>query len=74
MVKASPVFFKQETKPESLKLVGSRLQILHIYLYLYLDLICINKLAIALGINIAQKPYIVWSLGPTALIYESLDS
>ena len=26
-----------------------------------------------LGINIAQKPYIVWSLGPTALIYESLD-
>ena len=27
-----------------------------------------------LGIKIAQKPYIVWSLGPTALIYESLDS
>ena len=22
----------------------------------------------------AQKPYIVWSLGPKALIYESLDS
>ena len=27
----------------------------------------------ALGIKIAQKPYIVWSLGPKALIYESLD-
>ena len=27
-----------------------------------------------LGIKIAQKPYIVWSLGPKALIYESLDS
>ena len=26
-----------------------------------------------LGIKIAQKPYIVWSLGPKALIYESLD-
>ena len=29
---------------------------------------------ITLGIKNAQKPYIVWSLGPTALIYESLDS
>ena len=28
----------------------------------------------SLGINIAQKPYMVWSLGPKALIYESLDS
>ena len=28
---------------------------------------------ITLGIKIAQKPYIVWSLGPKALIYESLD-
>ena len=27
-----------------------------------------------LGIKTAQKPYIVWSLGPKALIYESLDS
>ena len=27
----------------------------------------------SLGINIAQKPYIVWSLGPKAVIYESLD-
>ena len=26
-----------------------------------------------LGIKIAQKPYIVWSLGPKALIYESLE-
>ena len=26
----------------------------------------------ALGIKIAQKPYIVWSLGPKALTYESL--
>ena len=26
-----------------------------------------------LGIKIAQKPYTVWSLGPKALIYESLD-
>ena len=26
-----------------------------------------------LGIKIAQTPYIVWSLGPKALIYESLD-
>ena len=28
----------------------------------------------SLGIKTAQKPYIVWSLGPKALIYESLDS
>ena len=28
---------------------------------------------ITLGIKIAQKPYIVWSLAPKALIYESLD-
>ena len=28
---------------------------------------------LALGIKRAQKPYIVWSLGPEALIYESLD-
>ena len=27
-----------------------------------------------LGIKTAQKPYIVWSLGPKALIYESLES
>ena len=27
----------------------------------------------SLGIKIAQKPYIVWSLGPKALIYESLE-
>ena len=35
-----------------------------------------NKLSAGqpLGIKIAQKPYIVWSLGPKALIYESLDS
>ena len=26
-----------------------------------------------LGIKIAQKPYRVWSLGPKALIYESLE-
>ena len=26
-----------------------------------------------LGIKIAPKPYTVWSLGPQALIYESLD-
>ena len=32
------------------------------------------SLHITLGIKIAQKPYIVWSLGPKALIYESLDS
>ena len=29
--------------------------------------------AVTLEIKIAQKPYIVWSLGPKALIYESLD-
>ena len=28
---------------------------------------------LTLGIKIAQKPYMVWSLGPKALIYESLD-
>ena len=28
---------------------------------------------LSLGIKTAQKPYIVWSLGPKALIYESLD-
>ena len=28
---------------------------------------------LSLGIEISQKPYIVWSLGPTALIKESLD-
>ena len=28
---------------------------------------------VPLGIKIAQKPYIVWSLVPKALIYESLD-
>ena len=27
----------------------------------------------SLGIKIVQKPYIVWSLGPKALIYESLE-
>ena len=26
-----------------------------------------------LGIKLAQKPYVVWSLGPKALIYEPLD-
>ena len=26
-----------------------------------------------LGSKMAQKPYIVWSLGPKALIYESFD-
>ena len=26
-----------------------------------------------LGIKIAQKPYVVWSLGPKALVYESLE-
>ena len=30
--------------------------------------------ALLLGIKIAQEPYIVWSLVPKALIYESLDS
>ena len=30
--------------------------------------------AVTLGIKTAQKPYIVWSLGPKAFIYESLDS
>ena len=30
--------------------------------------------SLSLGIKTAQKPYIVWSLGPKALIYESLDS
>ena len=29
---------------------------------------------ITLGIKTAQKPYIVWSLGPKALMHESLDS
>ena len=33
-----------------------------------------RQVPITLGINLAQKPYIVWSLGPKALIYESLDS
>ena len=28
---------------------------------------------VSLGIKIGQKPYIVWSVGPKALIYESLD-
>ena len=28
---------------------------------------------ITLGINIAPKFYVVWSLGPKALIYESLE-
>ena len=32
-----------------------------------------SRILITLGIKIAQKPYIVWSLGPKALIYESLD-
>ena len=30
--------------------------------------------SLTLGIKTAQKPYIIWSLGPKALIYESLDS
>ena len=30
--------------------------------------------SLTLGIKTAQKPYMVWSLGPKALIYESLDS
>ena len=30
-------------------------------------------LYLSLGIKIAQKPYIVWSLGPKASIHESLD-
>ena len=34
-------------------------------------LLCPNPLT--LGITRAQKPYIAWSLGPKALIYESLD-
>ena len=29
---------------------------------------------VTLGIKTAQRPYAVWSLGPKALIYESLDS
>ena len=29
---------------------------------------------LSLGIKTAQKPYIVWSLGPKPSIYESLDS
>ena len=29
--------------------------------------------AVTLGIKMAQKPYVAWSLGPKALIYESLD-
>ena len=28
---------------------------------------------LSLRIKIAQKPYVVWPLGPKALIYESLD-
>ena len=30
--------------------------------------------SVTLGIKTALKPYIVWSLGPTALICESLDT
>ena len=30
-------------------------------------------IGLSLGIKIAQKPYTVWSLGPKALLYESLD-
>ena len=30
--------------------------------------------SLTLGIKTAQKPYIVWSLGPKALKYEFLDS
>ena len=33
-----------------------------------------NGVLVTLGIKTAQKPYIVWSLGPKALIYESLAS
>ena len=32
-----------------------------------------DNAGLTLGIKIAQKPYIVWSLGPKALIYESLN-
>ena len=32
-----------------------------------------KTIILTLGIKIVQKPYIVWSLGPKALIYESLD-
>ena len=32
------------------------------------------RVPLTLGIKIAQMPYIVWSLGPKALTYESLDS
>ena len=34
----------------------------------------ILSLSLPVGIKIAQKSYIVWSLGPKALLYESLDS
>ena len=33
----------------------------------------IKWLSLSLRLKIAQKPYIVWSLGPKALKYESLE-
>ena len=43
----------------------------HLFMYAMIQKLFITSLT--LGIKIAQKPYIVWSLGPKALIYESLD-
>ena len=50
-------------------MVGGTEDIHIIYLYTYM-----HTYIHTLGIKTTQKPYIVWSLGPNASIYESLDS
>ena len=42
----------------------------HVQLFFFPLLLCFP---FPLGIKTAQKPYIVWSLAPKGLIYESLD-